>query len=153
MTALERLEKLLDDKDRLIAELEERVRVLTDESERTWEWARHRLLEDDSALPVPRLEIRCRNLGDWWNWEWLYGIVYRHLTGTVVFVPLGHTKVGGDGRPPIRGDGSIRLPFRDGAHIYHDMKQLELPGFAILEDKIEPLTRDSIAEVERKGAL
>jgi hypothetical protein len=153
MTALERLEKLLDDKDRRIAELEERVQALTDESESTWEWARHRLLEDDSALPVPRLEIRCWNLGDWWNWEWLYGIVYRHLTGTVVFVPLGHTKVGGDGRPPIRGDGSMRLPFRDGSHIYHDMKQLGLPGFAILEDKVEPLAHDIGAEVERKESI
>jgi hypothetical protein len=153
MTAMERLERLLDEKDRQIAELEERMQALTDESERTWDWARHQLLEGDSALPVPRLEMRCRNLGDWWNWEWLYGIVYRHLTGTVVFVPLGHTKVGGDGRPPIRGDGSIRLPFRDGEHIYHDMKQLGLPGFAILEDRVEPLTRNCGAEVERKDAL
>jgi hypothetical protein len=153
MTALERLESLLDERDRRIAELEERVRALTDESERTWEWARHQLLEDDSALPVPRLEIRCRNLGDWYNWEWRYGIVYRHLTGTVVFVPLGHTKVRGDGRPPIRGDGSIRLPFRDGAHVYHDMKQLGLPGFAILEDRVEPLAHDSGSEVEKKDAL
>ncbi len=70
-----------------------------------------------------------------------------------MFVPLGHTKVGGDGRPQIRGDGSIRLPFRDGAHIYHDMKQLGLPGFAILEDKVEPLAHDSGAEVERKEAI
>jgi hypothetical protein len=36
MTALERLENLLDEKDRRIAELEERLRALTDESERIW---------------------------------------------------------------------------------------------------------------------
>jgi hypothetical protein len=152
MTAMERLERMLNEKDRQIAEIEERMQALTDESERTWDWARHQLLEDDSALPVPRLEMRCRNLGDWWNWEWLYGIVYRHLTGTIVFVPLGHTKVGGDGRPPIRGDGGIRLPFRDGAHIYHDMKHLALPGFVILEDRVEPLTHGGGAEVERRDA-
>jgi len=75
------------------------------------------------------------------------------LAGTVVFVPLGHTKVGGDGRPPIRGDGSIRPPFRDGAHIHHDLKQLGLPAFAILEDRVEPLAPDSGAEVERRDAL
>ena len=60
MTGLERLESLLDEKDRRIEVLEERVRALTDESERVWDWARHQLLEDGSALPVPRLEIRCR---------------------------------------------------------------------------------------------
>ena len=69
MTGLERLENLLDEKDRRIEELEERVRALTDESERIWDWARHQLMEDDSTLPMPRLEIRCRNLGDWYNWE------------------------------------------------------------------------------------
>jgi hypothetical protein len=37
MTAMERLESLLDEKDRLIVELEERVRALTDESERIWD--------------------------------------------------------------------------------------------------------------------
>lgn len=152
MTTLERLEALLDEKDRQIAELEKSLRVLTDESERVWDWARHQLLKDDSALPTPRLEIRCQNLGDWYNWEWRYGIVYRHLTGTVLFVPLGHTSVGGGGRPPIGGDGHIRLPRRDGAHIYHDMKQLGLPGFAIIEDRIEALTPNSGAEVERKDA-
>jgi hypothetical protein len=37
MTALERLESLLDKRDRRIAELEERVRALNAESERTWD--------------------------------------------------------------------------------------------------------------------
>jgi hypothetical protein len=102
---------------------------------------------------VPRLEIRCRNLGDWFNWEWRYGIVYLHLSGTIVFVLLGHIKVGGDGRPPMDGNGRIRLPFRDSAHIDHDMKQLGLPGFAILEGKIEPLAHDSGVVIERKRIL
>jgi hypothetical protein len=33
------------------------------------------------------------------------------------------------------------------------MKQLGLPGFAILEDKVEPLAHDSEASLERKDAL
>jgi hypothetical protein len=33
------------------------------------------------------------------------------------------------------------------------MKQLGLPGFAILEDRVEPLAHDGGAEVERKDAL
>jgi hypothetical protein len=47
---------------------------------------------------------------------------------SVVFVPLGHTKVA-----------------------RHE--QLGLPGFAILEDKVEPLAHSSDAEVERKEAI
>ena len=49
MTALERLENLLDEKDRRIEELEERVRALTDESERTW---------DSRAPPVVGRRLR-----------------------------------------------------------------------------------------------
>lgn len=133
MTAIERLEEALDEKDARITMLEEELRTLKDESERTWLWARHFKIEDDKTLPVPRLEIRCRNLDDWYNWEWHYGLVYRHMLGDCIFVPLGHTTCNGGGHPPLDSQGNPNLPFRDGVHIRKDARQLNLPAYCLLE--------------------
>ena len=140
MKAIERLETLLDEKDIEITKLQKDLDKLKDDSKRIWEWARHTQLDADiNDLPLPRLEIRCENLGDWYNWQWTYSLVYKHVTETVVFVPLGSTKCGGSGRMPLDFEGKPDLPFREGVHIRYDAKNMNLPAFAIFEGQTFPL--------------
>jgi len=152
--ALERLESLLRKKQRKIDRLEQQLQERDDAE--AWSWTRHRIHAADPspALPVPRLEIRYRSLDrDGYSTEALYCLVYRHLTarsggphcdGTkdcVVFVPIGSTTING-GRPGGRHpreesglwEGRMYGPYRDGAHIRHDMKQFGLPGFIVATD-------------------
>lgn len=140
MNALERLEKLLDEKDEEIEDLQKKVSEYEDQSEWDWAWVKHFNIKTND-LPIPRLEIRCEDKGDWYNYEWLYGLVYKHLVGRNIFVPLGCTRCGGHGEPPIR-EGNPDLPFRDGAHIRHEMNHLNLRAFAFLEGKYYELGKD-----------
>jgi hypothetical protein len=58
-----------------------------------------------------------------------YRLVIRHLVGNLLAIPLGLTTTrGGDGSPPTEKD----LPYRDGAHIHHDMEHLRLPAFFMI---------------------
>jgi hypothetical protein len=140
-TPFARLRELLDRKDEELEELRERAAELEREAEQDQTWTRHREHKQDlppGNLPVPRLEIRwARAAGERLVAD--YSLVYRHLCDQIIVVPLGRTVC--HGRPddlPERG-GHIELPFRDGAHIHHDMLQLGLPGFAIWEDKVRQL--------------
>lgn len=151
--ALERLESLLQEKQEKIDSLEQQLQER--DGEDAWEWTRHQVRSADPSpgLPVPRLEIRYRDMEDsGYVVEALYCLVYRHLThdtgglrcdgakDCLVFVPMGHTKITGGAtgvRPePESGiwDGKMYGPFRDGAHIRHDMKHLMLPGFIVATD-------------------
>jgi hypothetical protein len=94
--------------------------------------------EDTSGLPVPRLELRWIGEPEDSDGEWEYNLVANHFTGVPVFYPLGNTEVTG-GASAYLPTGRIRLPFRDGAHIKHDMKELKLPGFVIRGSKTEAL--------------
>lgn len=139
-TAADRLAEQLDEREQEIEQLKERIEELTDD--RAWRWARHeQWAEDKNDLPVPRLEIRAYDHGGWYSWSWVYCLVYRHLLGHIVAVPLGNTTCnGGSGNGPRHPlTGEIYTPFRDGAHIRNDMKQLGLRAFAIVGDDIEEL--------------
>lgn len=94
---------------------------------------------DSYDLPVPRLQLEAIQFGShWYSYEWRYDLIYKHLTGIYVTVPLGYTLMnGGQSIAPINYEtGEIYLPFRDGAHIRSDMEQLHLPAFAIIDGKI-----------------
>ena len=98
----------------------------------------HRELETDlNPLPIPRLELRCIPAED--AVEWRYSLVYEHFLGHIEFVPLGITYQSGAGVAEPLDGGHLELPMRDGAHIYHDMTELRLPGFAICGEMIEQL--------------
>lgn len=138
MTATERLEQQLDEKDARIAGLEEELRQLTNDEEANWEWARHKTLkENPDNLPVPRLEMRWhKESEDGYLTRWDYRLIYKHTLGHLVAVPLGQTKSqGGHGEPPIH-NGVIRTPFRDGVHICEDAGHMNLPAFGICEGLI-----------------
>lgn len=96
--------------------------------------------EQNLNLPVPRLEIRQSLLdnpvGDFgYNVKAEYGMVYEHLTGETIFVPLGSTNIGAN----LSRYDFMGLPFRDGAHIIHDMFMLKLRGFVVYQDKFKEL--------------
>jgi hypothetical protein len=142
MNATERLEALLDEKDEQIEELEKQLQELQDASERDWEWARHKTLkENPDNLPVPRLEIRWFKVSDdGYLQRWDYNLIYKHVCGHLVSIPLGQTNTqGGNGEPPIY-NGEIRTPFRDGVHICNEAEQFNMPAFAICDGQIAKLS-------------
>jgi hypothetical protein len=149
-TAIERLES---ECNRLEAEASAlRAKLSEHESTEAWRWTRHQRHDSDGGLPVPRLELRWEPIDErGYNWRALYSLVHRHFLGHYVTVPMGETRVGGM-REPLR-DGEVDLPFRDGVHIKHDMRELNVPGFAIYGDhvtKLDPLAQ--VAPYESGGA-
>lgn len=153
-TAIERLEALLDEKDEELEKLRQQVTELerARDSE-PWAWMRQSKSDEAEGLPVPRLEIRWSKLDDW-SWVAEYALVYRFFLGEVIRVPFSRTKQSGgwddrelaESESPrsIVRNGVVETPFRDGAHIRHDMRALNLPGYAICRDvvtKLEPMDR------------
>ena len=131
LETIERLENEIYDKDCKIEKLEEKLENI--DYEDTWKWRHIRELskEENKDLPVPRLEIRYRNL-DKFNHVADYGLVYEHLMGEILFVPFGSTKCGNS-----KSLDEQALPFRDGSHIKHDAYFLKLPAFLVSGDKVE----------------
>jgi hypothetical protein len=153
-SALERLEVLLDEKDERINELETKLQKR--EYGERWTWMKQSERPEREGLPVPRLEIRWKKL-DEWNWLAEYNLVYKHFLGHVITQPLSCTKTSGSApkHSHVQKNGEIELPFRDGAHIMHDARELNLPAFAISEDSEEhhPTSKIRTEETLRtKGA-
>lgn len=147
MTPEERLAELLDQKDEQIAELEDQISALKCTQE--WGNMRHSTNKEDCSpdLPCPRLEMRYEpdEKFGWTETTVTYAMVHRHFLGHYVTVPLGVTTIrSGRQSAPIY-DGKISLPFRDGAHIKHDMAQLNLPAYAICEGQLYDLSVDANA--------
>jgi len=143
MNAIVRLEELLNQKDAEIERLKEELQEASERLELDMEWFVHEYKDEDPrpSLPVPRLEIEAtQDDGEnWHNFTWRYCLVYRHLLGHLIFVPLGNTtSSGGNNQPPIHA-GVISTPFRDGAHIRKDSFHLNLPAYAIVGNTIEKL--------------
>ena len=124
-TVEERLNDQLNAAEARIEELESQIEASKYEDE--WNWRHFRKLskEENLGLPIPRLEIRNRKL-DSYNCVSDYGLVYRHFDNEVLFAPLGSTRIGGSN---TFEQTPLRLPFREGANIYHDMSKLKLRGF------------------------
>lgn len=149
----ERLAEQLDKKDDEIEELRAKVRELEERLECSAAgWSLPRELENvHPRLPVPRLEMEWRPGSNGWTRRTIeYRLVYRHLTGKLMAIPLGHTTTsGGTGESPFtfpsvepmpewaRGlspdaIGAVwAMPYRDGAHAPHDAAHLGLPFYAI----------------------
>lgn len=146
VTIADRLNSMLADKDKQIGKLRDTMEELR-QSLRGAEtkWTLHTKLDGEQTLPVPRLELFYEADGyegrEWCEFIVYYRLVYRHLLGHTMAVPLGETSIkGGNGEAPIR-DGKIDLPFRDGCHIRNEMKCLNLPGYAICGDVTEQLAQ------------
>lgn len=145
LTALERLEHQLNEKDAEIERLQDEAQKARDA--KAWDWLRPQLLDSDPnpSLPLPRLEIRYEELDDdQYNWQADYCLYLPHLLpGKVQVVPIGSTRIGGGGPPrrEVAGShaGKFYGPIRDGAHIRHDMVTLGLPAFIIVGDDVDPV--------------
>lgn len=151
-----RLQELLDKKDEELRELRETLSAHYDEEQRKrrrdeWQWTHHEILKnDDVDLPVPRLEMRWVDQGTrGYNRICWYYLVFRHLTDDIIKVPLGQTKVNGgssepyyDGHHASNPKPAIDVPFRDGAHIANEARQLNLPAFVIWKDKVQEIIPD-----------
>lgn len=146
MTAMERLEQQLNEKDAEIERLESEAQKSRDS--KAWDWlSLPRLLDADPSpsLPLPRLEIRYEALDDdSYNWQADYCLYLPHyLPGKVQVVPIGSTRISGGGGPrrEVAGmhAGKFYGPFRDGAHIRHDMATLGLPAFIVVGDEADPV--------------
>lgn len=134
-TAIERLEQLLDEKDKQLDELQLKLYRLEDtaqSAEAGWSLPRE-VPDDHPELPLPRLELawKQRTPGSWSSYRVEYRLVRRHLCDHVVITPLGSTQVDGGGLDPFASGAERALPFRDGAHVIHDAAHLELPAYAL----------------------
>ena len=143
MTAEERLQELLDQKDEELEKLQSKVWKLEEQAERDHLWTQHLSDEtaDEGGLPVPRLEIVWHDRGSkhrGYRWLIRYDLVKYHLVGEINRIPMGSTQSDST-RPPITPDGEVDLPFRDGAHIKFDALELGLPAFAIYGDSVTEL--------------
>ena len=129
MTAIERLQELLNEADEKIDRLRDERDSLRGVIDGLRDgWCRHTMIDPDPAMPVPRLEIAYEQHKEWFSYTATYRMVMVHLLGHHVAIPLGQTKVnGGSGKPP-----SEHLPFRDGAHAAHDSVHLGLPLFKVM---------------------
>lgn len=144
MSTTERLEELLTAKDAEIERLQTELSEALDRKEKDFEWAEHVDLGEvyRPELPVPRLEMLWeKDDGESWrNCTALYRLIYRHLLGHLVAVPLGRTQTqsGADHSPATEPwSKNIRVPFRDGVHIATDSESLKLPAFVVCEDRID----------------
>lgn len=128
LTIEERLNAQLNEANQNIAKLQQEIEDLRYQEE--WKWRHIRKLSSDEnlGLPVPRLEIRYRKLAEYESASAAdYGLVYSHFwKNEIFFVPISSTRCGG-GR--TEHEDYLDLPFRDGAHIKNEMKQLNLRGF------------------------
>ena len=136
---IESLEQVLVERDATIRKLREQIESLEGRLERSsHDWQRHRRIEDDKTLPVPRLELVWEDISEpdetpWTSRTVEYRLVHTHMLGHTVVVPLGFTKIRGGGyKAPWKMDnGKPDLPFRDGAHACHDAAHLNLPLYVI----------------------
>lgn len=125
--AADKLAELLERREEELETLRSEIEAYKD-NER-WRWARHAELPEKQSLPVPRLEVWLdENNSDDYNRIWVYRMIYRHLLGHCVAVPLGMTTQQGEDRHRKLLD---YLPFRDGAHIRNEAHAWKWPAFIV----------------------
>lgn len=136
MTAEERLAEFLDEREAEITQLRARIEHM----EGAEGWRVPSELAEPQVLPVPRLEIVWTAGGCPGRWIASSFLVYRHLLGHAVALPLGRTisEGGRNYRPDI---GPISLPFRDGAHLIHDAEHLKLPAYVTCGERSQEVKR------------
>lgn len=151
---VDRIEEILNDKDEKIEELERKLHAFEQRdklarNEDEWVWTEHFLLEEDDTpeLPIPRIQLQWEFIGDrhYQSRCWTF-LVFKHLIGDIVKVPLGMTRVSGgrqDEFYPKHPDGPrIGTPFRAGGDAATEARQLRLPLFVTQEGMAQELFPD-----------
>lgn len=158
----ERLNEIIEEKQSIIDELSEKIEQMEDDLNlRKWAHllpSNFKESELQKTLPYPRLEMRFKRIEsysgqkDWYNVEWLYGIVYKHYTDisndSMLFIPLGRTTSSGGGADfeKYYYDKKLELPFRDSHHILAESKVFNMPAYIICEEM------NIVQEIELKDA-
>lgn len=137
IAALERLNRLLDEKEEEIFKLKEQVESLEARIEHTREFPSVPPPRDRPNLPVPRLEmvyVPCPRVG-WANYLVVQRLVFQHFLGHLDWAGIDWTRVS-SGRvqegPPMY-EGHVDLPFRSGSHVRANALLLKLPVFTVVE--------------------
>ena len=146
MKVIERLEELLNTKDRELTESREANGRLERELEGSLDgWRRTEEVVDDGILPVPRLELVYVQRDEWRSYKVVYRLVVRHLLDHLYAVPLGCTRTSGGGN---RKPDARELPYRDGSHAAHDAAHLGLPLYKLVPG--DPPMRVDLEGYERQ---
>lgn len=122
-TVLEELATVIEKKNERIQELEEKLEKMEYKDAWAWRHLREMTEEENLNLPLPRLELRYRSHSKYTHIV-DYGLVQRHLCGEIMFIPISSTKI--DGKVV-----KLSTPYRDGAHMYHDMDAFDMRGFVV----------------------
>lgn len=138
------MEKAIEVLAQRVTELESQLEESRQQCEQytdlhSYYWTRHTQLPEVQSLPVPRLEIELianEDAAYSGTHRWEYRLVYRHLLGDVIGVPLGSTSTTGPLERAEPGD----TPFRDGVHIRHDAQHLRLPAFSVVRGRVKALS-------------
>lgn len=139
----ERLNDIISEKESHIYDLENQLDELKGALDyQKWGWCRHERIEGDTELykdiPYPRLEMFMNRVSknDWYEIEWVYGLVYSHFSDAsyntkLLFIPFSKTtSSGGKGTFESRMiDGKLETPFRDSLHIKTEANLLNLPAY------------------------
>jgi hypothetical protein len=139
---VDRFTKLSTELFQILDEKEDRIRTLeavlkTHQAASESEWTLPKVFKrNQNQLPVPRLEVRCHNQGDWSHSTWVYGLFYRHLDGRYLLLPMWRSKIISGGGMPVR-NGKPQPPRDAEKLIKHDIEHFGLPGFVIVGDLVE----------------
>lgn len=146
------LDKLVDRYEGIVESLQEKIHDLEEKLEKAEWWANakawsHPRVEEESDLPVPRLQIKLTIVSEWKHY-WFYTMVYRHTLGHLISIPMGETTTEGGHSHFVfetKEDAHRWIPFRDGTHIRRDSHQLKLPAYAVHGGKaflLDPIEKD-----------
>lgn len=146
---IDRFTKLAHELFQLLDEKEAQIRALkARQSDPELEWMRPQIHKRNSnRLPVPRLEVRCHNSGDWSHYTWVYGLYYQHADGHYLLLPMWMSKVSSGSGKPVR-NGRPQVPRNAERLLKHDTEEFGLPGYIIVDDVVEKF----VPRRERSGA-
>jgi hypothetical protein len=135
---LQEVLKRLDERDDELERVKDKLRGFEQDDRWRREWVRnswtiHQDVEE-LGLPVPRLQFRWLEAGAR-RWACYYELVYRHLLGDVIGVPLGYTTVTCRQTPEL-SNGNLDMPFRDSAHAKSDAEQLGLEIYVVFGEQV-----------------
>lgn len=150
---IDRFTQLANELFHLLEEKEEQIRALKErQADPETEWMQPRIFKRNSnRLPVPRLELRCHNSGDWSHYTWMYGLFYQHQEGHYLLLPTWMSKVSSGAGKPVR-NGRPQIPRNAEILLKHDMEHFRLPGYVIVDDVVETIASAPDANSRAKAS-
>lgn len=145
---MSKTDQIIDDQAEEIEQLKNQIKWY----EQAANWMFHRVVNEKkmekqypgyNKLPFPRFEmvITPTDSGsgqEWYSIEWLYGIVYKHFTDDILFIPMSKTTSSGSDFARMKR-GKIEYPRRDGVHVRTEMELFNLKGYVLCNGRIEEM--------------